>query len=310
MPNRTAPAPLRSGATGILQHDADFLKHIASREGQARAAIQPAPLTAKQHAKHHRTIEGVCFIKPKYTDETKGTSEEYIRQFQQLHTTVTSRYYNHNNIKELYKYHNRFLIPRFELRAPNINGKPVLNVNSLRVILVFNITYNPSIRPLKLQHINNIGCYIIICYTRVQPIELVYNKRKPPKDSSLQELFSKKIVIAVNDNTNTYPNDLDSTALYTLLLKETVRQDRVKALCYKDILMIVIRHPVIRRATLAISIKFIHHKRYNNKPKPYIDAYRLGRNTPDLVRDQIIRHNARFFTFQDTYLNQITKFNL
>lgn len=32
-----------------------------------------------------------------------GTSQEYIRQFQQLHTTITGRYPNRNDIKELYK---------------------------------------------------------------------------------------------------------------------------------------------------------------------------------------------------------------
>lgn len=32
-----------------------------------------------------------------------GTSQVYIRQFQQLHTTITGRYSDRNDIKELYK---------------------------------------------------------------------------------------------------------------------------------------------------------------------------------------------------------------
>jgi hypothetical protein len=32
-----------------------------------------------------------------------NTSQEYIRQFQQLYTTVTGRYADRNDIKELYK---------------------------------------------------------------------------------------------------------------------------------------------------------------------------------------------------------------
>lgn len=35
--------------------------------------------------------------------KSRGSSEEYIRQFQQLYTTVTGRYADRNDIKELYK---------------------------------------------------------------------------------------------------------------------------------------------------------------------------------------------------------------
>jgi hypothetical protein len=35
--------------------------------------------------------------------KSRGSLEKYIRQFSQLHTTVTGRYVNRNDIKELYK---------------------------------------------------------------------------------------------------------------------------------------------------------------------------------------------------------------
>jgi hypothetical protein len=35
--------------------------------------------------------------------KSRGSSEEYIRQFAQLHTTVTGRYVDRNDMKELYK---------------------------------------------------------------------------------------------------------------------------------------------------------------------------------------------------------------
>ncbi|KAI0410456.1 hypothetical protein F5X98DRAFT_368799 [Xylaria grammica] len=398
MPTRTTTTRLRSRATGLLDHDAEFLNRLAARVEQAR-----------QHAKHRKKMEGVFFIKPKYAAETEvnkatiqsltratmqdfflwvceahrikswGTSQEHIRQFQQLYTTVTGHYPNRNDIKELYKYHDRFLIPRFDLRAPNVDGKPVLNVDSLRVILVFNIAYNTSVRPLGLQRLNDSGCYMIICYTGVRLAELVHNERKPPKDGSLDELLGVKAVMAADDDVDKEPNDPDSAALCALLLKETVKRDRVNALCYEDIVMMVVRHPVTGRATLAMSIKFIHHKGCDNKPRPTIffftrskkllfcpillfvglalfsDAFyldclkdansvpgtevplktpffrRVARDStvsedeamlrrgaanaangiaPDSVGDQMMRHNPKYFMFQDAYLNQIAEFHL
>jgi hypothetical protein len=170
------------------------------------------------------------------------------------------------------QYHDHVLIPRFQLRAPNVNGKPVLNVDSLRVILVFNITYDTSVRPLELQRLNDAGCYMLICYTGCRPAELVHNEQKAPKDGSLQELFGSKAVMAADADVDEEPDEPDSSELCTLLLKETARRNRVKALCYEDILMMIVRHPVTGRATLAMSIKFIHHKGCDNKPKPYVRA--------------------------------------
>lgn len=71
MPRRLTTAGPRSGATGLLDHDSDFLKQLAAREKQAGVAKRPAPLTAKQHAKHRRTLQGVSFIKAKYAHETE-----------------------------------------------------------------------------------------------------------------------------------------------------------------------------------------------------------------------------------------------
>ncbi|KAK0631107.1 hypothetical protein B0T17DRAFT_590377 [Bombardia bombarda] len=450
MPTRTATTRPRSRATGLLDHDADFLNRFAAREEQAREAERPTPLTVQQHAKYRKKMEGVRFIKPKYAAETEvnvsgifgkwkrycdqmevgdwevtiqnltratmedfflwvceahrikswGTSQEYIRQFQQLYTSVTGRYPDRNDIRELCKYHDRILVSRFDLRAPNV------------------AMANP-LRPLELQRFNDSGCYMIICYTGVRPAELVHNERKPPKDGSLEELFGVKAVIGVDDDDDEEPADPDSAELCALLLKETVRRDRVKALCYEDILMMVVRHPVTGRATMAMSIKFTHHKGCDNKPRPTIffltrskkllfcpillflgialfnDAFysdclkdansvlgtevlagykclpmcwkqsklktpffrrvakdgtvsedeamlystlrdhmgdqsedagfekrwtpKFGRRgaanaangiAPDSVRDQMMRHNPRYFMFQDAYLNRIAKFHL
>jgi hypothetical protein len=53
-----------------------------------------------------------------------------------------------------------------------------------------------------------------------------------------------------------------------ILSRETVGRGRPKALCYEDILLMVMRHPETGEDVLAMSIKFMHHKGADNKPKP------------------------------------------
>lgn len=166
----------------------------------------------------------------------------------------------------------------FGLRAPNIDGKPVVNSDSLRVLLTFNIAYDQSIRPLELQRINDAGCYMTICYTGVRPAELVNNERKPPNDGSLEQLFGTNVVTSADANAefDEEAADEESRKLYVALLRETVKRGRPKALCYEDILMMMVRYPCTGRATLAMSLKFIYHKGCDNKPKPYVALiYRL-----------------------------------
>lgn len=43
------------------------------------------------------------FVCSNYRVRSWGTSEEYMRQFQQLYTTVTGRYMDRNDAKEVYK---------------------------------------------------------------------------------------------------------------------------------------------------------------------------------------------------------------
>lgn len=68
------------------------------------------------------------------------------------------------------------------------------------------------------------------------------------------------------------PPDKDSKLLDGLLSQETIGRGRPKALCYEDILFMIVRHPVTGRPIPAIAIKFIHHKGSDNKPKPYVSS--------------------------------------
>ncbi|KAM0665678.1 hypothetical protein ACQRIU_005939 [Beauveria bassiana] len=217
------------------------------------------------------TMDFFLFVCANYNVRSWGTSEEYIRQFQQLYTTVTGRYMDRNDAKEVYKYHRNVLIPRFNLRAPNIDGKPVLNVDSLRVILTFNIAYDTSVFSLGRHRIQLAGCYQLLCYTGARPAELVDGERKGPKDGSLEILFGQKVIQEVeNDGSADQTLDKQSVELNKMLLQETIKRGRPKALCYEDILLMLVRHPATGKPVLAMAIKFIHHKGADNKPKPLL----------------------------------------
>ncbi|KAF1738490.1 hypothetical protein CRV24_000416 [Beauveria bassiana] len=217
------------------------------------------------------TMDFFLFVCGNYKVRSWGSSGEYIRQFQQLYTTVTGRYMDRNDAKEVYKYHRTVLIPRFHLRAPNIDGKPVLNVDSLRVILTFNIAYDTSVFSLGRHRIQLTGCYQLLCYTGARPAELVDNERKGPKDGSREILFGQKVIQeADSDGSADRMLDKQSKELNKMLLRETIKRGRPKALCYEDILLMLVRHPATGKPVLAMAIKFIHHKGADNKPKPCV----------------------------------------
>jgi hypothetical protein len=172
------------------------------------------------------------------------------------------------------QYYRSVLVPRFGHRAPNIDGKPVLSVDNLRVILTFNIGYDTSIFPGERHRINLAGCYQLLCYTGARPAELVDGERQKPKDGSVHELFGQNAVQTSSSSDSgedqEIPADEKSKELLSLLAKETTGRGRPKALCYEDIQMMIVRHPITGRCMPAMAIRFIHHKGADNKPKPYV----------------------------------------
>lgn len=48
---------------------ADFLNFVSSRRALKGSRQRPAPLSAQEHAAHRKQLQGVHFIKPKYSDE-------------------------------------------------------------------------------------------------------------------------------------------------------------------------------------------------------------------------------------------------
>lgn len=230
-----------------------------------------------KNLKRETTQDFFLHICERYRITSQGSAEEYIRQFQQFYTTMNGQYMDRNDAKEVYKYYRCILAPKFGHRAPNIDGKPVLNVDNLRVILTFNIAYDTSIFPGERHRMNLASCYQLLCFTGVRPAELVDGQRKKPKDGSVEELFGCKVVEsppsndgADDDEDQASPLDEDSKLLQSLLFQETVERGRPKALCYEDIQMMIVRHPVTGLCIPAMAIKFIHHKGADNKPKPTI----------------------------------------
>jgi hypothetical protein len=62
--------------------------------------------------------------------------------------------------------------------------------------------------------------------------------------------------------------DEDSKLLEDMLSQKTTGRRRPKALCYEDIMLMVMRHPETGEDVLAMAAKLIHHKGADNKPKP------------------------------------------
>ncbi|PKK43246.1 hypothetical protein CI102_12163 [Trichoderma harzianum] len=111
------------------------------------------------------------------------------------------------------------------LRAPNIDCKAVLNVDSLRVILTFNIADDAGTFDLEQYRIHLAGCYQILCSTRARPAELVDGERKKPKDGSFKKLFLQKVVDSADDNSDDVTDTLDeeSWKIKELLSMETTK---------------------------------------------------------------------------------------
>ncbi|KAI5866135.1 hypothetical protein GGS23DRAFT_594281 [Durotheca rogersii] len=213
---------------------------------------------------------------------SSGTTKVHIRQFQQLYTCVTGRFMDSDDAREVYKYHDNVLVPQLGLWPPNTDGKPVVGIDELRVILTFNLAYDTSIFSTGLQRVWLHGYYVILSYTGVRPAELVDGGRKRPKDGSLDELFGQKVVIGPangDDGSNTDKADVaddeeatddDPKRLNELLSRETTGRGRPKALCYENILMMIVCHPVTGKAIPTMAIKFIHLKGADEKSKPAV----------------------------------------
>ena len=150
-----------------------------------------------------------------------------------------------------------------------MDGKPVLGPDDLLVLLTFNIAYDTGIFPSERHRANLSGSYVILGCTGARPAEVVDNEKNKPKDGSWEDLWGPKpLETKADDKVADQVLDKNSILLEEMLTQETEGRGRPKALCYEDILLMVVRHPDTGKDVLAMTIKFIHHKGSDNKPKP------------------------------------------
>ncbi|KAF3768410.1 hypothetical protein M406DRAFT_71423, partial [Cryphonectria parasitica EP155] len=162
----------------------------------------------------------------------------------------------------------KFSKHQFGLRAPSSRGKDVANSNDLLVLLTFNFGFDTGIFSGEKHRVNLAGIYIGLACTGARPAEFVDNERKRGKD--LEELFPRKPRGAADE-------DEKSGWLEKQLTRFTIDRGRPKALCWEDILLMVVRHPATGEDILAMSIKFAHHKGADNKPKVIADGINNNR---------------------------------
>jgi hypothetical protein len=123
----------------------------------------------------------------------------------------------------------------------------------------------------------------------------VDNETKKPKDGSWEEIYGPKSIHpsdrapamshkllqfdsgyvaaqvgAGEDNDEEKLSDEEAKMVDEMLSTETLGRGRPKALCYEDIMLMVVRHPVTGENVHVMAVKFIHHKGADNKPKPYV----------------------------------------
>lgn len=219
-----------------------------------------------------------------YKIKSWGTSWEYFRQYKQLYASVTGQYMDRNDSKEILKvryytpsvmtgtdcpiqWQDAVLVHRFGLVAPNGGGKDVADSGDLLALQTFNIAYDTGVFSGERHRIQLAGCYLGLAFTGARPAEFVDGERKSGKDGCLEELFPRKPRVA-HEEDGTKALEPSSGLLEDILAQEYASRGRPKALCYEDILLMVVRHPNTSEDVLAMSIKFAHHKGADNNPKP------------------------------------------
>ncbi|KAK3940940.1 FluG domain-containing protein [Diplogelasinospora grovesii] len=209
------------------------------------------------------TMDFLFHLCEAYKIKSWGTSWEYFRQYKQLCASATGRYMDRNDSREVLKWHDAVLVALFDLQPPNSREKGVADSGDLLALLTFNIAYDTDICPTERHRIQRAGCYIGLACTGARAAEFVDNERKKPKDGCWEELFGPKSIGASSDDDGKDEEmalDDDSRLLEELLSQETAGRGRPKALCYEDILLMVVRHPETGEDVLAMSIKFITTK--------------------------------------------------
>ncbi|EFY85694.1 FluG domain-containing protein [Metarhizium acridum CQMa 102] len=128
--------------------------------------------------------------------------------------------------------------------------------------------YDDSIFPSERHRIQLLGCYLLLAFTGARPGEIVDNEKKKPKDGSWQDIYGRKTAGTEDSDDGNKDTDNADRLLEEMLSQETEHSGRPKALYYEDIFLSIVRHPETGKDVPTMSIKFIHHKGEDRKPKP------------------------------------------
>ncbi|RYO96122.1 hypothetical protein DL764_007526 [Monosporascus ibericus] len=98
------------------------------------------------------------------------------------------------------------------------------------------------------------------------------NEKKKLKDGSYEDLWDDRVRNRDEEDTEETGAALDENSHVPegILTQETEGRGRPKALCYEDVLLMVVRHPETGEDVLAMAVKLIYYKGADNKPKPTI----------------------------------------
>ncbi|CAA7258612.1 unnamed protein product [Cyclocybe aegerita] len=124
------------------------------------------------------------------------------------------------------------------------------------------------------QRLDLARCYLILAYKGCWLAEIVDGETPlPTNDVCWDELFGSQATLTLSapppPSPQDPPRDAQSKEIVRLLELETPSRGRPKALCNKDIQLMVVRLPDSDKDILTMSIKFSHHKGSDNRPKPY-----------------------------------------
>ena len=152
------------------------------------------------------------------------------------------------------------MIPNYNLQPPNALGKDVANVDTLLVLLTFNIQYDTSIFPLEGHRVQLPGCYLSLAFTGGRPAKFVDREKRSDDDECLKELFSYISTRSTSSDEDKAPDE-HSRLLEEMISQEYKDRGRPKALCYEDIQLMVVRHPETGEEGLAMAICISHRRR-------------------------------------------------
>jgi hypothetical protein len=96
------------------------------------------------------------------------------------------------------------LVRRHNLQPPNTLGKDVANIDTLLVLLTFNIRYDTGIFSWGGHRIQLPGCYLGLTFTGTRPAEFI-DREKKGNDKEYLEIFSQSVMKSI-------PHDKDEAS--------------------------------------------------------------------------------------------------